>query len=128
MLNRRPVFTALVCSLAFILATTAFNQRARADEPKHEKIDHARDSLSEAYKDLQKASDDFDGHKKEAMEKIDEANKSLEHWHAHVNEAIEKVDKALEQLHVCKDKGHERHEMIEKAIDALEAAKEELKE
>ena len=100
---------------------------AFAAEPRHEKIEKARSTLHDAYKELDKASDDFDGHKKEAMEKISEADKSLEKWHDNIKEAKERVDKALEQLHICKDQSRVRHPRIEDAIEALESAKDELK-
>ncbi len=100
--------------------------RVLADEPRHEKIDAARKVLIDAYHDLEKASDDFGGHKKEAMEKISEATHALEKWHDNVPDATDKVDKAIEQLHICKDKSRERHPRIEEATTALEAAREEL--
>ena len=125
-IHRRTVSTAIVL-LAFTSALFIFNRQTNAAEPTHEKIDKAKEVLKEAYRDLDKAADDFGGHKKEAMEKISDAVHTLDKWHDNVDEATEKVDKALEQLHICKEKGHERHEKIEQAIDALEAAKDELK-
>lgn len=126
--NNRSVLVSLICLLAFMVTITAANRKALADDRHHEKIDSARDALHDAYKELDEASNDFDGHKHEAMEKINDADKSLEHWHDHVGEAVEKVNKALDELRICKDKNGGHHSHIEKAIDALEAAKDELKD
>jgi hypothetical protein len=125
-INRSIVIT-IVSLLTFTATATVFNRTALADEGHHEKIDSARDALHDAYKELDAASDDFDGHKHAAMEKINDADKSLEHWHEHVGEAVEKVDKALDELRICKEKNGGHHPHIEKAIDALVAAKDELK-
>jgi uncharacterized coiled-coil DUF342 family protein len=126
-INRGFVVT-MVSLLAFAAMVTTVNRKAFAEDRHHEKIDSARDALHDAYKELDEAPNDFEGHKKEAMEKIDDADKSLDHWHDHVHEAIEKVNKAVEQLRVCKEKNGGHHPRIEKAIDALEAAKDELKD
>jgi hypothetical protein len=126
--QRQRLFPAVpFCLLALSTAFLSVGRVARADEPEHKKIDHAKQALTDAYEDLDKASDNFDGHKKVAMEKIKDARESLEKWHEHVGETKAKIDKALEELHVCKEKGHEHHPKIEQAIDALEAAKDELK-
>ncbi len=125
--RHRPFPAVPFCLLALATAFLSIGRVARADEPEHKKIDHAKQALTDAYEDLDKASDNFDGHKKVAMEKIKDARESLEKWHEHVSESKAKIDKALEELHVCKEKGHEHHPKIEQAIDALEAAKDELK-
>jgi uncharacterized coiled-coil DUF342 family protein len=125
--TRRNVVVSMICMLAFT-AGAGVTRRALAEDRHHEKIESARDALHDAYKELDEASNDFDGHKHEAMERIDAADKSLEHWHDHVGEAVEKVDKALDELRICKEKNGGHHPHIEKAIDALEAAKDELKD
>jgi chromosome segregation ATPase len=124
--HRNEVSRILIGLFAMLGMLSTFSRPAVADEPRHEKIDAARQVLKDAYIDLDKADDDFGGHKKEAMEKIDQAAKSLEKWHDNISDASDKLDKALEQLHVCKEKGRERHPKIEEAISAVEAAKVEL--
>src|ERR1700733_5820860 len=82
---RGNVSRMFVCFVAMLGAVLMFNQPVRADEPRHEKIDNAKEVLKDAYIDLDRAKDDFGGHKREAMEKIAEASKSLEKWHDNVN-------------------------------------------
>ncbi len=93
----------------------------------HPKIDEAIGALDDAKEELEHASDDFHGHKKDALRKVEDARRELDRNRTrggNKEDAVARLDDATSELREC-EKGGE-HPKIHKAIEALDAAKAEL--
>jgi septal ring factor EnvC (AmiA/AmiB activator) len=128
--NHHDALRPLV-ALSMLAAAVCFTGRsamARRPDKEIDKITAAIDALDSAHKELHDAADDFHGHKKAAMEKIETARKVLEDSRdAHVDKASDKITEAMDELDACVKGDHEGdHPKIHAARKALEAAKEQL--
>lgn len=121
-----------ILALTAIAATTFPGRPALAENPgrqvrPHPKIDEAIGALDDAKDELEHASDDFHGHKKDALRKVEDARRELDRNRTrggNKEDAVAKLDDAKAELREC-EKGGE-HPKIHKAIEALDAAKDEL--
>lgn len=79
------IATLLLCSMILVPASTLFSQPPQKDNA--EAVNYTRNVLKGAYGDLQKAGDDWGGHRVKAMQHIQEAINELneaEKWaHEH---------------------------------------------
>lgn len=130
-LNQGSTLRVFTSFLAAFAVCSMFSRSASAyRRPDHEidRINAAIDALDRAHEELNNASDDYHGHKRSAIEKLDRAKKVLEDSRdAHVDKAVDKIQEAIDELKICVgEEPEDRHPRIRKAMHALEDAKDQL--
>jgi uncharacterized coiled-coil DUF342 family protein len=129
--QKRPGSRTLALLLAGMMGVSVCSSHALAyhrPDAEINKIVSAIDALNKAHKELEEAADNFHGHKKAAMDKIEKAKKVLEDSRdGHVDKAAGKLQEATDELEVCVKGDHEgSHPRIHAAMHALDEAKSQL--